>query len=488
MFPDEKTYCQDAKNFRVIPLCHVVSADFETPLSIFLKADGRFLLESIERGENVGRYSFVTCGQKSKIVLQGKRLRITETNGSEKVWYEGEMANPLLKVREYFKTLNAPVYEGMPPFCGGAIGYLGYETVQYFEDVPIHANADGIPDGLLVVPELLLVYDSVQRSVFIIAVTFPGGNPQEQYQLARKLITTMAERLKGNITTGFENKPAASCEVSRQMTAEQFAAGIKRALDYIRAGDIIQVVLSQRFVITSPVDSFEIYKALRNLNPSPYLFYLNFDDFCLIGSSPEVMVRVQNNELLLKPIAGTRPRGATLAEDNRLANELLEDPKECAEHIMLVDLGRNDLGRVAKPGSVEVTDYMAIERYSHVMHIVSNVKAELDEAYDVFDVIRAVFPAGTLTGAPKIRAMEIIHEIEPQRRGFYGGMVLNLGFNGNLDSCITIRTILHRRDTSIVQAGAGIVADSQPEKEFQESLNKAGALIKAIEMAAQGRQ
>lgn len=488
MFPDEKNYRQDARNYRVVPVCHQVSADFETPLSIFLKADGRFLLESIERGENVGRYSFVTCGQKSKIVLQGRQVRITEYNGVEEVWFAGEMANPLQKVREYFKTLNAPVYEGMPPFCGGAIGYLGYETAQYFENVPIHPDQDGIPDGLLVVPELLLVYDSVQRSVFIIAITFPGRKPEEQYQLAKKLIAGMVERLKSNIAAVAANKTVATVQIRNEMTAEQFAAGVKHSLDYIRAGDIYQVVMSQRFVITSPVASFEIYKALRNLNPSPYLFYLNFDDFCLIGSSPEVMVRVQNNELLLKPIAGTRPRGATLAEDNRLANELLQDPKECAEHIMLVDLGRNDLGRVAKPGSVEVTDYMVIERYSHVMHIVSNIKAELDENYDVFDVIRSVFPAGTLTGAPKIRAMEIIHEIEPHRRGFYGGMVFNLGFNGNLDSCITIRTILHRGDTSIVQAGAGIVADSRPEKEFQESLNKAEALIKAIEMAAQGRQ
>jgi anthranilate synthase component 1 len=488
MFPDEKNYCQDARNYRVVPVCHQVSADFETPLSIFLKADGRFLLESIERGENVGRYSFVTCGQKSKIVLQGHQVRITEYNGAEAVWFSGEMVNPLQKIREYFKTLKAPAYEGMPPFCGGAIGYLGYETVQYFENVPIHPDRDGIPDGLLVVPELLLVYDSVQRSVFIIAITFPGKKPQEQYRLAEKLIAGMAERLKSNIPSVAANKAAAAVQIRSEMTKEEFAAGVNRSLDYIRAGDIYQVVMSQRFVITSPVGAFEIYKALRNLNPSPYLFYLNFDDFCLIGSSPEVMVRVQNNELLLKPIAGTRPRGATLAEDNRLANELLQDPKECAEHIMLVDLGRNDLGRVAKPGSVEVTDYMVIERYSHVMHIVSNIKAELDENYDVFDVIRSVFPAGTLSGAPKIRAMEIIHEIEPHRRGFYGGMVFNLGFNGNLDSCITIRTILHRGDTSIVQAGAGIVADSRPENEFQESLNKAGALIKAIEMAAQGRQ
>jgi anthranilate synthase component 1 len=268
-----------------------------------------------------------------------------------------------------------------------------------------------------------------------------------------------------------------------ETSPEKFKEGVEACKKYIREGDIYQVVLSQRFAVDLDVDPFAVYQALRMINPSPYLFYLDFDEFTLFGSSPEVMVRMQNREMLIKPLAGTRPRGGTVAEDDLLAKELLSDPKEKAEHIMLVDLARNDLGRLAKPGSVDVVDYMSVERYSHVMHIVSSVKAELAEPYDIFDVVGAVFPAGTLSGAPKIRAMEIISELEGTRRGIYGGMVCYLGFNGNFDSCITIRTILMRGKTAFLQAGAGIVADSVPENEFRESCHKAQALFQAIERA-----
>ena len=484
--PDYKTYQQEARSFTVIPVSREVRADFETPLSLFLKCRGLFLLESIERGENVGRFSIIACGAKSIMTLRGREITIKEKNGGDRTVLHTSGPNPLDEVRKYMGRLQAPAREDLPPFFGGAIGYLGYEAVQYFEDVPIFAGRDDIPDGILIIPEMLLVYDSVKRSLFLIASTFPAAGGQAEYEQAVRNIDHFTRLLRAPLELPAPPTSPGRPDLQYEMKKSDFLQGVEACQKHIRQGDIIQAVLSQRFTAEIDVPPFAIYQALRTINPSPYLFYLDFGDFRLIGSSPEVMVRLQNRELVTKPIAGTRPRGGTVSEDNRLARDLLGDPKERAEHIMLVDLARNDLGRVATPGSVEVSDFLSIEKYSHVMHLVSTVKAELDPRYDVFDVIRATFPAGTLTGAPKIRAMEIIHDIEGSRRGPYGGIVFYLGFNGNFDSCITIRTILVKGRRAVIQAGAGVVADSRPEKEYEETVNKAQALWQAIEQAAQG--
>jgi len=484
--PDKQTFLRDATAFSVIPVAREIRADFDTPLSIFLKSRGMFLLESIERGEHVGRYSFIACGKKSEIVIRDQHIVIREQDGDLRTVADTTLPNPLTEVRRYFQGLKSPVYETLPPFYGGAIGYLGYETVQFFEKIPVTANDTPIPDALLVIPDILLVYDSVKRSIFIIATVYPRGNPEREYTDAVTRIDEYERILAQPIPAGPSRSVRQAPVLRADIPRETYIAGVEACKRYIREGEIYQVVLSQRFTAELDAPPFDVYQALRMINPSPYLFYLDFDEFVLIGSSPEVMVRMQNRELLIKPLAGTRPRGGTVAEDDHLARELLADPKEKAEHIMLVDLARNDLGRVAIPGSVEVVDYMSIERYSHVMHIVSSVKAELAEPHDIFDVIGATFPAGTLSGAPKIRAMEIIAELEGTRRGFYGGMVCYLGFNGNFDSCITIRTILMQGKTACIQAGAGIVADSQAEAEYRESCNKAQALFLAIERASKG--
>ncbi|HNT31128.1 MAG TPA: anthranilate synthase component I family protein [Candidatus Aminicenantes bacterium] len=484
LIPEKKAFLRDAAEYSVVPVSKEIPADFETPLSLFLKSRGLFLLESIERGEHVGRFSIIACGRKCGITVTGRKVEVRGPNGNgrESVT-EKSLPDPLEEVRRFFAGLKAPRYEHLPPFWGGGIGYLGYETVGYFENIPA-AGADGpIPDACLVVPEMVLVYDSVKRSIFIIASVFPGQDPENDYAAAADRIGTMESLLAGPIPAQprpvRKKRPVLRPDTDR----DEFLRNVLTCQDLIRAGDAYQVVLSRAFSVDTDAHPFAVYRALRMINPSPYLFFLDFGAFALTGSSPEVMVRVQGREMLVKPLAGTRPRGGTVAEDDRLAKELLADAKEKAEHIMLVDLARNDLGRVARPGSVDVVDYMAVERYSHVMHLVSSVKAEMDESRDVFDVIRAVFPAGTLSGAPKIRAMEIISELEGRRRDFYGGMVFNLGFNGNFDSCITIRTILKKGRTAFFRAGAGIVADSVPENEFRETEHKAEALFAAIERA-----
>ncbi|MBL8993657.1 MAG: chorismate-binding protein, partial [Spirochaetia bacterium] len=373
----------------------------------------------------------------------------------------------------------------LPPFYGGAIGYLSYETVSYFEKIAVNDKGRLCPDGILIIPETLLAYDNMKRSVQIIEsvpLGEAGKNAAEAYSSSSEKLQGILTKIRGNLSYEAvppfkDDKPA-----PQALTSEKdYQKGVDKVREFIGAGEIIQAVLSQRFSVATKAPAFEIYRSLRVLNPSPYLYYLDFGDFQIVGSSPEVMVKLKNGELLLKPIAGTRKRGTSVAEDEHLALDLIRDPKERAEHLMLVDLGRNDLGRVAVPGSVEVADYMAVEKYSHVMHIVSTIRALVDPTKDAFDVIRATFPAGTLSGAPKIRAMQILAELEPVARGPYGGMILNLGFSGNMDSCITIRTLVLKDGVATLQAGAGIVADSVPEKEMEECRNKAGALLAAIE-------
>lgn len=489
-YPDEKRYAEDAEKYSIIPVFKEIRTDFDTPVSIFHKVKGDSLLESVESGENVGRYSFITIGRIVDIHLFGRKIVITEyDNGKVAAAAEHTLQNPLLKVKEYFNSHKVPEYSGLPPLFGGALGYLGFETIQYFENVPVKtAGSSMIPDGILVTPEVNLVYDIVKRSVTIVVSSVPRNNPEENYKKAAALIEDIINKLKtpaADIYDTDKKKNAAGIHVESNVTKDTFIKNVEYCREQIVNGEIIQVVISQKFRIKTEVEPFALYRTLRVMNPSPYLYYLDFKDFHIIGSSPEVMVRVQNGELLLKPIAGTRKRGNSVSEDTRIAEELLNDPKERAEHLMLVDLGRNDLGRVSVPGSVKVTKFMSIEKYSHVMHIVSTVKAELDPEYDVFDVLKATFPAGTLSGAPKIRAMEIINEVEGDKRESYGGMILFMGFNGNLESCITIRTILLKDGIATIQAGAGIVADSDPEMEYEETKNKAMALIKTIEEAGQ---
>jgi len=484
VFPSKEQYLAESKSYTIIPVFKEIMADFETPLSIFHKTKAKFLLESIERGENVGRFSIVGLGRKSTITLNGQEVEIVENRDSQPVIvFKEKLKNPLEAVRKYFSSWKAPAYENLPPFYGGAIGYLGYETASYFEEIPVLSNGTGIPDGLMVIPEVLLIYDSVKRSLFVIVTTSPGATPLKEYERALVRIADILTLLSHPLSLNEKKEKHTEILLKPDMEKEEFLKRVNRCQQYISQGEIIQVVISQKFTARTEASPFEIYQKLRVVNPSPYLFFLDFDNFSLIGSSPEVMVKVQNKELLTRPIAGTRKRGVSLADDHQLASSLLADPKERAEHIMLVDLARNDLGRVARPGSVEVIDFMSVEKYSHVMHLVSTVKAELDEKYDVFDVIKAAFPAGTLTGAPKIRAMEIISEMEKSRRGPYGGMVFYLGFNGNFDSCITIRTILLKDGQATIQAGAGIVADSVAEKEYEETINKAAALFKTLEDA-----
>lgn len=481
LFPDEDRFLKDSGKYSYIPVCYKMDADFDTPLSLFCKLGAEFLLESVENGNNVGRYSIIAKGKKIKMILKGQLLELFEyTGGEEKLLGRQERENPLLAVRDFLENRSCAEYKDLPPFYAGALGYLGYETISYFEKIPEGKDSLKLPDGILIIPELVAVYDNISRQLYLIYLA-EAGRENKHYRLAMDKLQDFANLIK-NPYQHEDQKVLGNIpdKIKEHYPANEYKESVKKAKQYIHEGEIIQVVLSRRFSMSTPASAFELYRSLRRLNPSPYLFYLDFDDFQIIGSSPEVMVRVKNDEVLLKPIAGTRPRGKDLEEDLSLEKELLADQKEISEHLMLVDLGRNDLGRISQQKSVIVSDYMSIERYSHVMHIVSTVCCHLDPKKDAFDVIKAVFPAGTLSGAPKIRAMEIIHELEEEKRGPYGGMVLNLGFNGNLDSCITIRSMVLKDGTAYIQAGAGIVADSDPQKEEEECRNKAGALIQAV--------
>ncbi len=467
-------------SYLVRPIYKKWIADFDTPLSLFLKVGGDQLLESVEQGKYVGQHSIIGIGKRTKIEFRGKE--VTFKHYKNKAMYNtyGFIAdNPLNEVRKYFAKFDVQETVNLPPFWGGAIGYLGYETVQYFENIDVKQDKATLPDGILVIPEVVLIYDAVERVVTaVVPVSEEENSPDENE--ANRLLSDIEKKLNSSFTVDLKGVEHSEKEINSNFNEQSFTDMVDKAKEHIANGDIIQIVLSQRFSIKTQASPFQLYRILRTMNPSPYLFFLDMGDFQIIGSSPEVMVRSQDGEVLLKPIAGTRPRGRSLEEDMELEKDLLSDPKEIAEHIMLVDLGRNDLGRIAEPGSVEVVDYQTIERYSHVMHIVSTVKAKLDKKYDVFDVIRATFPAGTLSGAPKVKAMELISKFESDRRGPYGGMVLNLGYNGNMDSCITIRTIVLKDGLASVQAGAGIVYDSIPKNEYQETINKANALLKTI--------
>lgn len=487
--PDLETFRSLAEEAELVPVYREIVADLDTPLTIFAKVASQdshaFLFESLEGGEKWGRYSFIGFDPLMTFTSSGDQMEI---RSNDRV--ETRTGNPLHELRSLLASFKAHQAESLPRFFGGLVGYLGYDMVRFMERLPDTHEPLDLPDSSFMVPRTVLIHDSFKQKLLIVncVVLKEGEDPAVKYHEACRQVDEIAARLKQPMDYDFVESPSGEHEheFSSNMAEKSFREMVRAAKEYILAGDIIQVVLSQRFHTETGLSPFALYRALRHINPSPYLFYLQLGDVIQIGSSPEILVRLENNEIELRPIAGTRPRGETDAEDRELEEELLADPKERAEHLMLVDLGRNDAGRVAKPGSVEVRDLLVIERYSHVMHIVSGVHGLLADGRDQFDVMAACFPAGTVSGAPKIRAMEIIEELEPERRGPYAGAVGYFGFSGNMDFCITIRTFVMRGKDLWIQAGAGIVADSDPVKEFEETLNKARGLRRAVELAEKG--
>jgi len=488
-FPDLQTFAVFAAKGNLIPVYREIMADMDTPVTAFKKIDDgsySFLLESIEGGEKWGRYTFLGASPAVVIRSRGETVEILQ-NGAAPVTTVTH--DPLGAIREYLSRFKPVEVDGLPRFFGGAVGYLGYDMVRFFENLSCDKPAEiGAWDSCFLITDTLLIFDSVRQKIKVVAnAHLEGVTPEEAYAKALARIDALIARLKSPAPAA----PAASSSTEKVCLASNidrtvFETAVEKAKEYVRSGDIIQVVLSQRFSGKLTVDPLDIYRVLRTLNPSPYMFFLRMDDTLVVGASPEVMVRKEGDKVELRPIAGTRHRGATPEEDLRLEKELLADPKERAEHVMLVDLGRNDLGRVCKTGTVRVSELMTVERYSHVMHIVSNVQGEIAGEMDAFDLVRATFPAGTLSGAPKVRAMEIIDELEPSRREIYGGAVGYFSFSGNMDLAIAIRTLVIKDGRIHLQAGAGIVADSDPAAEYQETVNKAMAVVKAIEAVEKG--
>ena len=488
-FPDLQTFTALAAKGNLIPVYREIMADMDTPVTAFKKIDDgsySFLLESIEGGEKWGRYTFLGASPSVVIRSRGEMVEILKS-GASPVSYVTK--DPLGEVRNYLSRFKPVEVEGLPRFFGGAVGYLGYDMVRFFEDLRGGKPAEiGAWDSCFLITDTLLIFDSVRQKIKVIAnAHLEGTSPEEAYAKALARIDALIARLKSPLLASPAAKSSGKkIALNSNVGRDVFEAAVEKAKEYVRSGDIIQVVLSQRFSGELTVDPLDIYRVLRTLNPSPYMFFLRMDDTLVVGASPEVMVRKEGDRVELRPIAGTRPRGATPEEDRRLEEELLADPKERAEHVMLVDLGRNDLGRVCKTGTVRVSELMTVERYSHVMHIVSNVQGEIAGEMDAFDLVRATFPAGTLSGAPKVRAMEIIDELEPSCREIYGGAVGYFSFSGNMDLAIAIRTLVIKDGKVHLQAGAGIVADSDPASEYQETVNKAMAVVKAIETVERG--
>ena len=484
--PDLTRFKELAKDANIIPVWKEIPVDFDTPLSLFAKLGENkysFLLESLEGGEKWGRYSFI--GLKPFLVFGSKGNEIfTEIPGESRNFFSGNPVDALRKVMARFSPAEMP---GVPRFYGGAVGYLGYDMVRCMERLPEDLpDTTGFHDMVLMFPELMLVYDNIKQSLQIIACIYieQKDSVESAYYRGVEAIDDIIRRIRHGLdypAPPINTVPAT--KLNPEIPQRRFEDMVRRAKEYIVAGDVIQVVLSQRFSGRNLIPTFDIYRVLRRINPSPYLYYLHLDDEVLIGSSPEILVRLTGNKIEARPIAGTRPRGKNLEADKHLERELIADPKERAEHLMLLDLGRNDVGRVARMGSVKVEDMMTVERYSHVMHLVTGVTGELLQGKDMFDVLQACFPAGTVSGAPKIRAMEIIEELEHARRGPYAGAVGYFGFSGNMDLAITIRTLCQKGDMLSLQAGAGIVADSDPTMEWEETINKGQALMRAIHVA-----
>jgi anthranilate synthase component 1 len=487
--PSKEEFIEKSKQGNLIPVVKEILADFDTPVSAYLKiaeGDYSFLLESVEGSEKIGRYSFLGSDPKWVFSAKGKDITLQECGQIKTYSAENQPLDELRKLLKDYRVVEDPT---LPRFLGGAVGYVGYGMVEQFDGISQRKTDDlGLPDAYFILADTLVAFDHVDHRIKIIANAYVQKNcPEDSYEDALKRIQAVEQKLSkvkpqpkmewNNSETNLSN-----IKIESNFSKKDFETIVEKAKEYIRAGDIFQVVLSQRFCMDLDVDSITLYRALRSINPSPYMFLLNFKDFHLVGTSPEILVRCEDGKVEVRPIAGTKARGYTAEEDQQIEKTLLEDPKERAEHLMLVDLGRNDLGRVCKFGSVHVSELMVIEKYSHVMHIVSDVTGSLENGVDAFDVLKASFPAGTVTGAPKIRAMQIIEELENLHRGPYAGAVGYYSFSGDLDSCITIRTILLKDGKAYIQAGAGIVADSVPEREYQETLNKAKGMIKAISL------
>lgn len=487
-FPDVSTFTSLSRSGNLIPVYREIMADMDTPVSAFRKLDDgifSFLLESIEGGEKWARYSFLGSSPSLIVRTRGTTVELIRSGAVTTQTFD----DPLAAVREILERYKPVEVDGLPRFFGGAVGYLGYDMVRHFEHLPTGKPALlEAYDSYFLITDTIVIFDNVSQKIKVVSNAHLDGTvtPEEAYRTATENIETIIRKLKTPLTANTGACSGKKVDLRSNISREDFEASVEKAKEYVRSGDIIQVVLSQRFSGELSADPFDIYRVLRTLNPSPYMFFLRLDDTVIAGASPEVMVRKEGRKVELRPIAGTRPRGATPDEDARLAAELLADPKERAEHVMLVDLGRNDLGRVCSTASVNVSELMVIERYSHVMHIVSNVQGQLSGERDAFDLVRATFPAGTLSGAPKVRAMQIIDELEPVRREIYGGAAGYFSFSGNMDLAIAIRTLVIKDGTVHLQAGAGIVADSDPAAEWQETVNKAMAVMKAIELAEKG--
>jgi anthranilate synthase component I len=486
--PDFKTFCKLAQSGNLVPVYDTFTADLLTPVGAYLRLARRAryacLLESVEGGEKIARYTFVGANPVEVFrYVNGACVLEGDTRLS---WVQ---SNPLDFLRNRLARYKPVRVPGLPPLVAGAIGYFAYDMVRLFENIPDHTRDDlRMDDAVMMFYLGLVVFDHIRRRVWIVRNVFTGGEGslRAKYHAAVREIRDTRRQLAAPLDDHPAPLRRSPLRVKSNFSRRHFLAAVRKSKAYIRAGDIFQVAISQRFSARTGAEPFEIYRALRVVNPSPYMYYLKLGDTSIVGSSPEMLLKVQGRDAFYRPIAGTRPRGRDEKEDERLAAELAADPKERAEHIMLVDLGRNDLGRVSEYGSVRVERLEFVERYSHVMHLVSSLRGTLRPEVDCFDALAACFPGGTLSGAPKVRAMEIIDELEPTRRGIYAGAILYLDFSGNLDSCIAIRTMVVKKGVAYVQAGAGLVADSVPEKEYTETVNKARALLTALEIAHMG--
>lgn len=493
-YPDKNTFLKKAKEGNLIPVYAEIIADVETPVSAFLKikkSPYSYLLESVEGGEHTARYSFLGTSPQIIFKSKGEEVEIINNNHksvsvsvdsvSKKKVYQS--SNPLLELKKILSLYKPAKIEGLPRFYGGAVGYISYDAVRFFEKLPSKNSDDlNIPDIYFLITDTLLIFDHLKHKIMVVCSVPINKHPEKSYDEAiekiNKVIGQLRSPLREEKIPPVKNITPLS---STNFTPAEFIAAVKKAKKYIYEGDIVQVVLSQRYQQKINCPPFNIYRALRSINPSPYLFYLNFDGLHLIGSSPEMLVRLEEGLIQTRPIAGTRPRGKTEKEEKILQASLLKSKKEKAEHIMLVDLARNDVGRVAKFGTIKVSEFMKIEKYSHVMHIISEVVGKIKNNCDAYEVIKSCFPAGTVSGAPKVRAMEIIEELEPSRRGIYAGCVGYFSFTQNMDTAIAIRTIVIKDGMAYIQTGAGIVADSQPQREYYEAMDKAKALIAALE-------
>ena len=488
MSPEQlKSYA--AAGFNRVPIVREVLADLDTPLSAYLKlasAPYTYLFESVQGGERWGRYSIIGLPAVEVLRVQQGEVVITNADGETRQ----PVSDPIAFIEQYRQQYRAPDIDGLPRFNGGLVGYFGYDSVRFFEPKLGAAKGTdtlGVPDILLMRSEEVVVFDNLRGSLFLLVLVDPAD--PDAATRAQTRLDALEAQLRAPLAEPVGQRygePVSEKDFVSEFPEQAFKDGVEKIREYILAGDVMQVVPSQRMSVAFAAPALDLYRALRYLNPSPYMFYLDLEDFHIAGSSPEILTRVEQGAVTVRPIAGTRRRGHSPEEDKALEEELLADPKEIAEHLMLIDLGRNDVGRIAEAGSVALTDKMVVERYSHVMHIVSNVEGSLKDGFGPLDVLRATFPAGTLSGAPKIRAMEIIDELEPVKRGVYGGAVGYIGFNGEMDTAIAIRTAVIKDQRLYVQAGAGVVADSVPELEWKETMNKARAVFRAVNMALSG--